>query len=53
MDSSYQVRTNVSVKGVLFEALAYIVHIRERNIVFSLVCELIKDFKIFEVKVDA
>ena len=38
-------------EGVLFEALAYIVYIRERYN-FPLVCTLKKAIKNFEVKVD-
>ena len=53
MDSTYHVRTNVSVRrGTSFEALAYKVNIRERFLFFSLVCAFKKAIKNFEVNVD-
>jgi hypothetical protein len=48
VDSSYIVQTNVSVKGVLFEALTYIEYIRER-FCFSSLCTLRKAIKNFDV----
>ena len=52
MDSSYHVQINMSVKGVSYVALVYIVYIRERYCFFSLVCTSKKAFKLYEVKVD-
>jgi hypothetical protein len=53
VDSSYHICTNVSVrKGILFEALVYVLHLRERYY-FSLVCIFKKVIILFfEVKVD-
>ena len=51
MDSSYHIRTNVSVRRELFKALEYILHIRERCY-FSLVCIFKKFIKNLNPKVD-
>ena len=42
----------MSVKGVSYVALVYIVYIRERYCFFSLVSTSKKAFKLYEVKVD-
>ena len=49
-DCSYHIQTNLILEEVLFEALAYIVYIRERFLfLFLLVCtsnKVIEDFKL-------
>ena len=51
VDSSYQVQTSVTLEGVLLEALAYIVYIRERYYKF-LVRTFTEAIKYFKLKVD-